>query len=215
MGEDRNRRLRSATLEYDLEGFEFFTIILENSSKRQRLPNTFMKMLDGHRPKNVKLRQAGRGLRKLWDVAVVLRYDHMYLCHGWEKFIRAYDLWHGYFLVLRYDDNATLTVKVFNTTMCRMRYQDDDDASNGSNNSDSGYSKSSSESGYSESSSEDDPEWSGEEEEQSGDEEVQPILSNDDLAMVVADDGQAMLVADDGQAMVADDGMLKEKEKEE
>ncbi|XBH67226.1 hypothetical protein VPH35_095642 [Triticum aestivum] len=164
-------------------------------------------MLDGHRPKNVKLRQAGSRLRRLWDMEVVFRYDHMYLYRGWEQFIRAYDLRHGYFLVLRYDGNATLTVKVFNTIMCRIRYQDDDDASNGSSSSDSGYSKSSSESGYSKSSSEDDPEWSGEEQEQSGDEEVQPILSDDDLAMVVADDGQAMVVADDGQAMVvADNG---------
>ena len=84
-----------------------------------------------------------------------------------------------------------LTVKVFNTTMCRMHYQDDDDAStlclfflsiwlcltlivkkhcciwsgNRSSDNDSGYNQSSSESGNSESSNEDDPEWSGEEEE--------------------------------------------------
>ena len=95
----------------------------------QRLPDTFMEILDGHRPKNVKLRQAGRGLRKLWDVEMVLRYDHMYLCRGWEQFVHAYDLRHGYFLVFRYDSNAMLTVKVFNMTMCRMCYQDNDDAS--------------------------------------------------------------------------------------
>nr|XP_040258598.1 B3 domain-containing protein Os03g0212300-like [Aegilops tauschii subsp. strangulata] len=132
----------SATLEYELEGFEFFMIILDNSSKRHRLPDTFMEMLDGHRPKNVKLRQAGSGLHRLWDVEVVIRNDHMYLCRGWEQFIRAYDLRHGYFLVFRYDGDAMLTVKVFNTTMCRMRYQDDDDASY--SGSDSGYRKSSS-----------------------------------------------------------------------
>ncbi|XP_020179951.1 B3 domain-containing protein Os03g0212300-like [Aegilops tauschii subsp. strangulata] len=131
-------------------------------------------MLDGHRPKNVKVRQASSGLRRHWDVELVITYGHMYLCHGWEQFYRAYDLWHGYFLLFRYDGNAMLTVKVFNTTMCRMRYQDDDDAStfclfflyicNGSSNSDSGYSQSSSDSGCSKSSSEDDSEWSGEEE---------------------------------------------------
>nr|XP_020174517.1 B3 domain-containing protein Os03g0212300-like [Aegilops tauschii subsp. strangulata] len=171
-GGGRHHRLRSATPEYDLEGFEFFAIILENSSRRQRLPNTFMKMLDGHRPKNVKLRQASSGLRRLWDVEMVYRYDHMYLCRGWEQFVRAYDLRHGYFLVLRYDGNAMLTVKVFNMTMCRMRYQDDDDASNGSSNCDSSYSKSSSDSGYNKSSNEDEEEQSGEEKEQSRDEEV-------------------------------------------
>ena len=39
---------------------------------------------------------------------------HMYLRRGWEQFVRAYDMRHGYFLVLRYDGNAMLTVKVFN-----------------------------------------------------------------------------------------------------
>ena len=132
-------------------------------------------MLDVHRPKNVKLRQAGSGLRRLWDMELVIRYGHMYLCRGWEQFYHAYDLWHGYFLVFRYDGDAMLTVKVFNTTICCMHYQDDDDAStlclfllsiwlcltlivkklcciwsgNRSSGSDSGYNASSSESGYS------------------------------------------------------------------
>ena len=136
-----------------------------------------MEMLDGHRPKNLKLRQAGSGLHRLWDVEVVIRNDHMYLCHGWEQSIRDYDLRHGYFLVFRYDGDAMLPVKVSNTTMCRMRYQDDDDAStlclfffyiwlcltsivnghcyiwtgNGSSNSDTGYSQSSSNYGCSKS----------------------------------------------------------------
>ncbi|XP_020161686.1 B3 domain-containing protein Os03g0212300-like [Aegilops tauschii subsp. strangulata] len=123
MGGGHHRQLRSATSESELEGFEFITIILENSSSRQRLPDTFMKMLDDRRPQNVKLRQAGSGLHRLWDVEVVFDTDrHMYLCHGWEQFVRSYDLRNGYFLVLGYDGNAMLTVKVFNTVMCRMRY---------------------------------------------------------------------------------------------
>ncbi|KAE8795402.1 B3 domain-containing protein [Hordeum vulgare] len=78
----------------------------------------------------MKLRQAGNGLRKLWDVEVEFDTDgSMYLDRGWKQFVRAYDLRHGYFLVFRYDDNATFAVKVFDTTMCRRRYQDDDDAS--------------------------------------------------------------------------------------
>ncbi|KAE8778049.1 B3 domain-containing protein [Hordeum vulgare] len=108
---------------------EFFTIILEKSSSRQVLPDNFVKMLDDHRPQNIKLRQAGNGLRKLWDVEVVFDTDgSMYLDRGWKQFVRAYDLRHGYFLVFRYDGNTTFAVKVFNTTMCRRRYQDDDDA---------------------------------------------------------------------------------------
>ncbi|KAE8821240.1 B3 domain-containing protein [Hordeum vulgare] len=147
---------------------EFFMIILEKSSSRQVLPDNFVKMLDGLRPQNMKLRQAGNGLRKLWDVEVVFDTDgSMYLDRGWKQFVRAYDLRHGYFLVFRYDDNATFAVKVFDTTMCRRRYQDDDDTSNGSRSSeycdrcyvygsnDSGYNKSSSDSGYSKSSRDD------------------------------------------------------------
>ncbi|KAE8775929.1 B3 domain-containing protein [Hordeum vulgare] len=77
----------------------------------------------------MKLRHAGNGLRKLWEVEVVFDTDgSMYLDRGWKQFVRVYDLRHGYFLVLRYDDNATFAVKVFDTTMCRRRYQDDDDA---------------------------------------------------------------------------------------
>ncbi|KAE8771403.1 Alpha-L-arabinofuranosidase 1 [Hordeum vulgare] len=108
---------------------EFFTIILEKSSSRQVLPDNFVKMVDAHRPQNMKLRQAGNGLRKLWDVELVFDTDRsMYLDRDWKQFVRSYDLRHGYFLVFRYDGNATFGVKVFDMTMCRRRYQDDDDA---------------------------------------------------------------------------------------
>ncbi|KAE8784743.1 B3 domain-containing protein [Hordeum vulgare] len=130
----------------DDDKMKFFTIILEKSSSRQ----------------------AGNGLRKLWDVEVAFDTDgSMYLDRGWKQFVRAYNLRHGYFLVFRYDDNATFAMKVFDTTMCRRRYQDDNDASNGSRSSEycdrcyvygssnSGYSKSSSDSGYSKSSGDD------------------------------------------------------------
>ena len=78
-------------------------------------------MLGEDPPNNVKLRQADSGFRRLWDVELVTKEGHMYLCHGWVKFYRAYDLQLGYFLLFRYDDDATmLIVKVFNATMCRM-----------------------------------------------------------------------------------------------
>src|SRR4051812_47162718 len=93
----------------------------------------------------------------------------------------TYDLRLGYFLLFRYDDDATtLIVKVFNATMCRMRYAEDYVAGtfclllflyiwlcltlivnghcciwigNESSSSDNGYSQSSSDHGCSESSS--------------------------------------------------------------
>ncbi|KAE8779930.1 hypothetical protein D1007_46967 [Hordeum vulgare] len=108
---------------------EFFTIILEKSSSWQVLPDNFVKMLDGHRPQNMKLRQADNELGKLCGVEVVFDTDgSMYLDRGWKQFVHASDLQHRYFLVFRYDGNATFVVKVFDTTMCRRRYQDDDDA---------------------------------------------------------------------------------------
>ena len=86
-------------------------------------------MLGEDPPNNVKLRQAGSGFRRQWDVELVIKEGHMYLSCGWEKFYRAYDLQLGYFLLFRHDDDANmLIVKVFNATMCRMRYADDDDA---------------------------------------------------------------------------------------
>ncbi|KAI4996743.1 hypothetical protein ZWY2020_052085 [Hordeum vulgare] len=197
----------------DLEGIEFFMIILEKSSSRQ----------DGHQPKNMKLRQADNGIRRLWDVEVVFDTDgSMYLDRGWKQFVRAYDVRHGYFLIFRYDGNYLFTMKVFYTTMCRRRYQDDGDASNGSRSSDSGYSnrlyskstsnssysKSSSDSGYSNNNSKDEEEQSGEEEEQSRDDEV---VTDDGLAMVVVpdDDLATVVVPDDDLAMVVvpDDGL--------
>ncbi|XBH97342.1 hypothetical protein VPH35_127022 [Triticum aestivum] len=159
-------------------------------------------MLADREPHKVKLREAGSGLHRLWDVLVVFDGEgHMYLGPGWEHFARAHELQLEYFLVFRYDSKAMFTVKMFDNTMCRMYYQHDDDASNGSS------------SGDDEEQSGDDEEQSGQEEEHSGDDEeqsgeVQPILSDDDLAMVVADDDLAMVVADDDPAMVVADDDL-------
>ncbi|XBH98857.1 hypothetical protein VPH35_128307 [Triticum aestivum] len=156
-------------------------------------------MLAGHEPHKVKLREAGSGLHRLWDVLVVFDGEgHMYLGPGWEHFARAHELQLGYFIVFRYDSDTMFTVKMFDNTMCRMYYRHDDDASNGSS------------SGDDEEQSGDDEEQSGQEEEHIGDDEeqsgeVQPILADDDLAMLLADDNLAMVVADDDRAMVVAD----------
>ncbi|KAE8794193.1 hypothetical protein D1007_31067 [Hordeum vulgare] len=119
---------------------EFFTIILEKSSSGQVLPDNFVKMLDGHRPHNMKLRQASNGLRKLWDVKVAFDTDgSMYLDRGWKQFVRAYDLGTGTSLS---SGNGSRS-----SEYCDRCYV--------YGNSDSAYSKSSSDSGYSKSSSDD------------------------------------------------------------
>ncbi|KAF6991609.1 hypothetical protein CFC21_008679 [Triticum aestivum] len=173
-----------------LEGFEFFEIVIEKSSSRQRLPDTFAKMLAGREPHKVKLRESGSGLHRLWDVSVVFDGEgHMYLGPGWEHFARAHELELGYFLVFCYDGDAMFTVNMFVNTMCRMYYQHDDDASNGS-------------------SSGDDEEESGQEDEQRGDDDLAMVVADDDLAMVVADNNPAMVVADDDPTMVVADDDL-------
>ncbi|XBH86451.1 hypothetical protein VPH35_074104 [Triticum aestivum] len=148
-GGGRHRRLLSATPlrpeTGEMEGFEFFQIVLDNSSSRLRLPDKFtMVLLDGGKPQEVKLREAGHG-RRFWDVKVVLDADgHMYLERGWEQFARAHDLRLGYFLVFSYDGDAVLTVKVFDVSMCRRHYKHDGDTSSeSSSDGDSGSSNTS------------------------------------------------------------------------
>ncbi|KAE8786418.1 B3 domain-containing protein [Hordeum vulgare] len=113
-------------------GFEFFLVVLPNSLKKMRLPDKFARLLDGRRPRELKLREAGRqGL--LWVTDVVFDADgHMYLGRGWEQFARAHDLRLGHFLILSYDGHTVLTVKVFDGSMCRRDYQHHDDTFSGS-----------------------------------------------------------------------------------
>ncbi|XBI04780.1 hypothetical protein VPH35_133021 [Triticum aestivum] len=147
-------------------------------------------MLAGREPHKVKLREAGSGLNRLWDVSVVFDGEgHMYLCPGWEHFARAHELQLGYFLVFLYDGDAMFTMKMFDNTMCRMYYQHDDDASSGSSNGDD-----EEQSGDDEEQSGDDEEQSGQEDEQSGDDDLAMVVANDDPAMVVADDDLAIVV---------------------
>uniref|UniRef100_A0ACD5XHU5 Uncharacterized protein n=1 Tax=Avena sativa TaxID=4498 RepID=A0ACD5XHU5_AVESA len=105
--------------------FEFFLAIYQDSSwDRLRLPEKFAELLDGREPREVRLREAGDG-RRLWDVEVVFDGDgHMYLGRGWDRFAREYVLQLGHFLVFTCDgDDAVLTVKVFDGSMCRRHYR--------------------------------------------------------------------------------------------
>ena len=160
----------------------------------------------------------------------------MYLSRGWEKFYRAYDLRLGYFLLFRYDDDATmLIVKVFNKTMCRMRYADDDDAGtfclflflyiwlcltsivnghcciwtgNGSSSSDTGYSQSSSDYGCSESSSDSGSSIDNKKDDpdwSAGEEEHSGDEELQDDDGHQAEDDLMLVVADQGQDMVVAD----------
>ncbi|KAF7079362.1 hypothetical protein CFC21_083603 [Triticum aestivum] len=161
-------------------------------------------MLAVREPHKVKLREAGSGLHRLWEVLVVFDGEgHMYLGPGWEHFARAHELQLGYFLVFRYDGDAMFTVKMFDNTMCHMYYQHDDDARNGSSSGDD-----EEQSGDDDEEQSGDDEQIGDDEEQSGDDEEQPILADNEHAMVVANDNPTMVVADDDLAMVVADDDL-------
>ncbi|KAK1652092.1 hypothetical protein QYE76_069897 [Lolium multiflorum] len=119
----------------DLLDFEFFVIIFQNPWEKLKLPDKFAKLLDGQEPREVTLREASGG-RHLWNVEVLFDGEgRMYLDRGWERFARAHDLGLGNFLVFSYDGDAVLTVKVFDGSMCRRHYHDDDEENIGSGSS--------------------------------------------------------------------------------
>ncbi|KAE8799136.1 B3 domain-containing protein [Hordeum vulgare] len=108
----------------------------------------------------MKLRHACSGLRRLWDMEVVFDTDdRMYLDHGWKKFVRAYDLRHGYFLVFSIwsGNGRSSSDSGYSKSISNSGYS--------KSSSDNGYTKSSNDSGYSKSRNEDEEEWSVEEEE--------------------------------------------------
>ena len=55
--------------------------------------------------------------------------SHLYLCWGWKHFACALDLQDGFSLVLRYDSQSQINVKVFELTTCCKQYPPDFKAS--------------------------------------------------------------------------------------
>jgi hypothetical protein len=48
--------------------------------------------------------------------------DMMYVASGWRRFCRIHEIMDGHFLVFNYDGEHTLTVMIFEETMCRLHY---------------------------------------------------------------------------------------------
>uniref|UniRef100_A0A0E0JWV6 TF-B3 domain-containing protein n=1 Tax=Oryza punctata TaxID=4537 RepID=A0A0E0JWV6_ORYPU len=117
-----------------LANFEFFTIIQPGSSRTKlKLPDEFARELEAEERelRDAKLRVAGAGRRRLWDVKVVDGDGDgdddsgVYLGRGWMRFARAHGLRDGHLLVFRYDGASVFTVTVFDDgTMCRRAYHD-------------------------------------------------------------------------------------------
>ncbi|XP_051227553.1 B3 domain-containing protein Os03g0212300 [Lolium perenne] len=77
------------------------------------LPDKFGSALMGRELREVKLRVAGGGEQRAWDVEVVAdEYGDVYLAGGWWEFARTNGLELGQLLFFRYDGVALITIRV-------------------------------------------------------------------------------------------------------
>ena len=94
----------------------------------QVLPDKFASALRGREPLEMKLRVAGGGGRRAWDVEVLVdEYGDMCLGDGWREFAGANGLELGQLLVFRFDGANLLTVTVFDDSECRRRCQHEEE----------------------------------------------------------------------------------------
>lgn len=97
----------------------------------QRLPQPLVDLLKDQTLTEMYLREEED--ISLWDVGVVLeKCGRMYLKRGWQSFARRFSFNQGDFVHFCFDGFDVLTVKVFDPTMCRKRYQHRDDSSSDS-----------------------------------------------------------------------------------
>uniref|UniRef100_A0ACD5VUQ8 Uncharacterized protein n=1 Tax=Avena sativa TaxID=4498 RepID=A0ACD5VUQ8_AVESA len=91
------------------------------------LPDKFGNALMCRDLRKVKLRVAGGGGRRAWDVKVVLdKYGDVYLAGGWRKFARANGLDLGQLLVFRYDGVALITITVLEGRPCEREEEEEE-----------------------------------------------------------------------------------------
>jgi hypothetical protein len=115
--------LSSSTPEPELIArFEFgVTLYYDIDQDTIRLPRQFGEVVD-EKMNQVLLRVRG-GATGYWTAEVL--YDHSgtpYLASGWRRFCRVHEIVAGHFVVFNYDDKHTLTVTVFDDTMCHRHY---------------------------------------------------------------------------------------------
>jgi hypothetical protein len=76
----------------------------------------------GEKTNQVTPRVCG-GATGYWTVEVLFdRTSTPYLASGWRRFCCVHETVDGHFVVFNYEDDHTITVKVFNDTMCRRHY---------------------------------------------------------------------------------------------
>ncbi|CAM0883973.1 unnamed protein product [Alopecurus aequalis] len=132
-------RLRSQR-DTDQAGFEFYRFMSYGISwDKLVLPDKFASELSGRELREVKMRVAGGGGRRVWDVEVdVSEYGDMCLGRGWREFAGANGLELGQLLLMRRRRKRRrrrrMTRKRTRTTRKRKRrrrLEDDDDGAEG------------------------------------------------------------------------------------
>jgi hypothetical protein len=86
-----------------------------------KLPRQFSSVVDDQE-EQVLLWVRG-GTTGLWTSEVIFdRFGEMYLASGWKRFCHMHQIKAEHFLVFNYDNKYTLTVSIFDETMCRRHY---------------------------------------------------------------------------------------------
>jgi hypothetical protein len=104
------------------DGFEFgVTLYYSRDKDSIRLPRKFAEVVD--EKTNQVLLQVRGGTTGYWTAEVLFnRSGTPYLASGWRRICRAHEIVAGHFVVFNYDSDHTLTVTVFDDTMCRRHY---------------------------------------------------------------------------------------------
>ena len=108
-----------------LDGFEFLLPVFQPPTTRLRLPDRFAQALGGHAPHALMLWEASHPDDD-WKVELILDDDgRLCLGRGWMKFVDEYSVEISCFLTFKFDCEDELSVKIFDGTMCRVRFGDD------------------------------------------------------------------------------------------
>jgi hypothetical protein len=105
-----------------VDGFEFdVTLHRGMNMDMLKLFWKFSSLVDDQdEPVPLRVRSCATGM---WTVEVMFdRFGEMYLTSGWKRFCRMHQIEAGHFVVTKYDGDYTLTVSIFDETMCRRHY---------------------------------------------------------------------------------------------
>ena len=102
--------------------FEFVLRIKDDPAGMKKLPDKFLDFLDGEELIGLHLKEAGCNICS-WQVDVLEDgRGKLYMHIGWEEFARVHNLTVGCVLTFIYEGDGQMSVKIFDDTCCRRRY---------------------------------------------------------------------------------------------